>query len=160
MLSKWDFTHIRGADRSVTNVVTLLSARGERQSLLTLTARVRILVVTACGTWDFFSCFNSLILVRKVGSNCLVFSDMDEKFRRSRVHVVHVKDPSAVENRERVGDYAAVLAKFKIEKPSQVEKEKKNGSVNSHRVPLWLLTRRQKPQSSSVTIDTASITTE
>ena len=54
---------------------------------------------------------------------------MDEKFRRSRVHVVHVKDPSAVENRERVGDYAAVLAKFKIEKPSQVEKEKKYGRM-------------------------------
>ena len=33
----------------------------------------------------------------------LVFSDKDEKLRRSRVHVAHVKDPLAVENRERAG---------------------------------------------------------
>ena len=30
----------------------------------------------------------------------LVFSDKDDKFRRSRVHVAHVKDPLAVGNRK------------------------------------------------------------
>ena len=30
----------------------------------------------------------------------LVFSDKDEKYRRSRVHVAHVKDPLVVENRK------------------------------------------------------------
>ena len=30
----------------------------------------------------------------------LVFSDKDEKSRRSRVHVAHVKDPLVVENRK------------------------------------------------------------
>ena len=30
----------------------------------------------------------------------LVFSDKDEKSRRSRVHVAHVKEPLAVENRK------------------------------------------------------------
>ena len=34
------------------------------------------------------------------GIERLVLSEKDEKFRRSRVHVAHVKDPSAVGNRK------------------------------------------------------------
>ena len=50
------------------------------------------------GTWDFFSCF--LVPDPKEGGvKHLVFSEKDEKFRRARVHVAHVKDTSAVGNR-------------------------------------------------------------
>ena len=53
--------------------------------------RVQTRLVHACGNLGCSQCFLPLILLEG-GIQRLVFSDKDEKFRRSRVHVAHVKD--------------------------------------------------------------------
>ena len=59
----------------------------------------------------FFSCFKPLVSwVDEVEH--LVISDEDAKLWRSRVHIAHVKDPLAIENRRRIGDYAVARSKF------------------------------------------------
>ena len=61
----------------------------------------------------FVSCNRSTnLMVGQIGH--LVFSDKDEKFRRSRVHVAHVKDPLTVGNRKEQAERPLSGQKFQI----------------------------------------------